>query len=136
MTPPHQNYHLPVPSSRFGGKGGANAFSLRDSTPADPKGPPFVLFWDIHVWLTDLKIFLLALLAPIYTNFEGERAPKNAIFSRHFPISAVKRFFGLFKNLIPAQKNWSNQGLYLVWDISENQFDRFKKKLTEFSFFF
>ena len=83
MTRPHQNYHLPIPSSGFSGNrggGGANAFSLRDSTPADPKGPPFVLFWDIHVWLTDLKIFLLAPLGPIYTNFEGERAPKKRDF--------------------------------------------------------
>ena len=25
--------------------------------PADPKGTPFVLFWDIHFWMTDLKLF-------------------------------------------------------------------------------
>ena len=25
--------------------------------PADPKGPPFELFSDIHFWLTELKIF-------------------------------------------------------------------------------
>ena len=24
--------------------------------PADPKGPPFVLFWDIHIWWWTLKI--------------------------------------------------------------------------------
>ena len=35
-------------------------------------------FWDVHFWLTDLKIFLKAPLAPIYTNFEGgARAKKN-----------------------------------------------------------
>ena len=51
--------------------------SLRNSTPCRPKGSPFVLFWDIHFWLTDLKIFLTAPLAPIHTNFQRERAPKK-----------------------------------------------------------
>ena len=31
-------------------------------------------------WPTEPKIFLKALWAPVYTNFEAERAPKNAIF--------------------------------------------------------
>ena len=44
--------------------------ALRDSTPYRPKASPFVLFW-----LTDYEIFLKALSAPIYTNFEGDRAP-------------------------------------------------------------
>ena len=30
--------------------------------------------------MTDHKTFLKVPLAPIYTNFEGERAPKKAIF--------------------------------------------------------
>ena len=45
--------------------------------PADPKGPPFDTFSEIHFCPTDPKIFLKAPLAPIYTNFEGERAPKK-----------------------------------------------------------
>ena len=28
--------------------------------PADPKGPPFDTFWEIHFWPTDSKIFLKA----------------------------------------------------------------------------
>ena len=48
--------------------------------PADPKGPPFDTFSEIHFWPTDPKIFLKAPLAPIYTNFEGERAPKKRDF--------------------------------------------------------
>ena len=48
--------------------------------PADPKGPPFDTFSEIHFWPTDPKIFLKAPLAPIYTNFEGERAPKKTRF--------------------------------------------------------
>ena len=34
--------------------------SLRNSTPCRPIGSPFVLFWHIHFWLTDSKIFLQA----------------------------------------------------------------------------
>ena len=43
--------------------------------PGFPKGPNFVLFSDFPFWLAKPKVFLKALLAPIYTNFEwGERA--------------------------------------------------------------
>ena len=48
--------------------------------PADPKGPPFDTFSEIHFWRTDPKIFLKAPSAPIYTNYEGERAPKKRNF--------------------------------------------------------
>ena len=48
--------------------------------PADPKGPPFDTFSEIHFWPTDPKIFLKVPLAPIYTNFERERAPKKRDF--------------------------------------------------------
>ena len=62
------------------GGGGADVPLLRDSTPADPKVPPFDTFSEIHFWPTDPKIFLKAPLAPIYTSFEGERAPKKTRF--------------------------------------------------------
>ena len=62
--------------------------------PADPKGPPFDTFSEIHFWPTDPKFFLKAPLAPIYTNFEGERAPKKRdFFCQNFPKSAQKRLF-------------------------------------------
>ena len=49
------------------------------------RSAPFDTFSEIHFWPTDPKIFLKAPLAPIYTNFEGERAPKkNAIFLSKF----------------------------------------------------
>ena len=47
---------------------------------ADPKGSTFVLLWVIHFWLTDPNIFRKALLAPLYTNFEGKARRKNAIW--------------------------------------------------------
>ena len=64
--------------------------------PANSKGPPFGTFKKIHFWPIDPKIFLKAPLAPIYTNFEGERAPKNAIFCQNFPKSTRKRLLYLF----------------------------------------
>ena len=48
--------------------------------PADPKGPPFDTFSEINFWPADPKIFLKAPSAPIYTNFEGDRAPKKSDF--------------------------------------------------------
>ena len=69
-------------------------------TPADSKGPPFLLFTDIHFWLTDPKV-LKAPLAPIYTNFEGgARAKKTHLFLPNFSKNASKRLFGLFFFLI------------------------------------
>ena len=68
--------------------------------PADPKGPPFVLFWDIQFWLTGLKIFLKA---PIYILiFRGERAPKKhdflvEIFLRKISLVDLKKFDNIFK---------------------------------------
>ena len=69
-----------------GGRWDASSTPSAIRPPADPKGPPFVLFWDIHFWLTDLKIFVKAPSAPIYTNFlGGARAEKAPFFSRNFP---------------------------------------------------
>ena len=62
------------------GGGGGRPFLSGIRPPADPKGPPFDTFSEIHFWPTDPKIFLKAPMAPIYTNFEGERAPKKTPF--------------------------------------------------------
>ena len=40
----------------------------------------YLLFYDIHFRRTNPKIFLKAPWAPIYFNFEGERAPKTLLF--------------------------------------------------------
>ena len=62
--------------------------------PADPKGPPFDTFSEIHFWPTNPKIFLKAPLAPIYNYFEGESAPKKArLFCQNFSKSAQKLLF-------------------------------------------
>ena len=64
----------------FRGGRGADALPSGIRPPADPKGTPFDTFSEIHFWRTDPKIFLKAPSAPIYTNFEGERAPKKRNF--------------------------------------------------------
>ena len=76
---------LHTPKRRGGFRGGADApppSGIRP--PADPKGTPFDTFSEIHFWRTDPKIFLKAPSAPIYTNFEGERAPKKRNFLPKF----------------------------------------------------
>ena len=79
------------------GGGGADAPSSGTRPPADPKGPPFDTFLEIHFRPTDPKMFLKAPMAPIYTNFEGERAPKKTRFlCQNFSKSAQKRLFWLF----------------------------------------
>ena len=81
-----------------GGEIGRPPPPLRDSTPFDT-------FLEIHFWPTDPKIFLKAPLAPIYTNFEGERAPKNAV-----------------------RKFSQNRGKTVLWGSSKNQLGGPKKK--------
>ena len=86
--------------------GGADALSSGIRPPADPKGPPFDTFSEIHFWPTDPKIFLKAPLAPIYTNFEGERAPKKCNFFVKIFQKLPKNgcFDCFFKNLPAAHK--------------------------------
>ena len=43
---------------------------------ADPNVSPFVLFWDIHFWLTDTKKFLGCLWWQYWLNLRGKRAKK------------------------------------------------------------
>ena len=92
---------------RGGYRGGADAPPPSGIRPsADPKGPPFDTFSEIHFWPTDPKIFLKAPSAPIYTNFEGERAPKKRDFLSKFFKKCPKTafFYCFFKNLPAAQK--------------------------------
>ena len=78
----------------LGGGGGGRSLHSGIRPPADPKGPTFDTFSEIHFWPTDPKMFLKAPLAPIYTNFEGERASKKPhFFCQNFSKSAQKRLF-------------------------------------------
>ena len=62
----------------MGDRGCGRTPSFRDLIPCRPNGSPFELYWDIHFWLTDPKIFLMAPLAPIYTKFKrGARVRKK-----------------------------------------------------------
>ena len=100
-------------SSGFRGGGGGTSSGIRPSS--DPNGPPFVLFWDIHFWLTDLKTFLKASVAPIYTNFEGERALKKRNFLVKFSKKCLKTpFFGLFHKFACCAENFVKLGS-LYW---------------------
>ena len=62
--------------------------------------PPFR-----YPFLNDPKNFLKATLAPIFTNFEGERAPTNAIF--------WSTLFGVFFQKVSCvAENLSKWGLF------------------------
>ena len=85
-----------------GFKGGSRGLfggrpSLRDSTTCLPKGPPFGTFQEIHFLPIEPKSFLKAPWAPIYTNFEGERAlKKRNFFFKIFQKVFKNGFFDLF----------------------------------------
>ena len=111
----------------LGGAGGGSGIR----PPADPKGPPFDTFSEIHFWRTDPRIFLKAPLAPVYTNFEGERAPKkNAIFlSTFFKKCPKTAFLTVFSKICKRRRKfYQNMGKTVLRESSKNQFDRPKKK--------
>ena len=69
-------------------------------------------------------------MAPIYTNFEGERAPKNAIFlSKFFKKCPKTAFLTVFSKICLRRRKFSqNRGKTVLWESSKNQFGRPKKK--------
>ena len=95
---------------------------------ADLKSPPFSYFV-ISIFGDRLKNFLKA---PISTNFEGGSArKKNAFLVKTFPKRALKCHFGpcFFKLLHAYRNNLAEKKLFLVlWEISEKQYGRSKKK--------
>ena len=90
--------------------------------PADPKGPPLYYFEiSIFGWLI-LK-FSEGATAPICTNFEGNRASKNAIFRSKFSKKCLKTLiWACFSRILPAaQKFWPKlSSAIVVWKSSEN----------------
>ena len=86
----------------------------RDSTASPTKVSPLVLFDDICLRLTNPKVFVKSPLAPIFTNFEVQRAPrKTYFFGQVFPKNAQNSFFTCcFKNLPAAQIFVSKKGRY------------------------
>ena len=114
----------------LGGGGGADAPPSGIRPPADPKGPPFDTFSEIHFWPTDPKIFLKAPLAPIYTNFEGERAPKKRdFFVKIFQNCPKTAFLTVFSKICLRRRKFSqSRAKTVLWESSKNQFGRPKKK--------
>ena len=114
---------------------------LHSGTPP-PSGirPPADLFWNFlgkPSLLTDPKIFLKAPLTPIYTNYEGERAPKNAIFCENFPKKCPKTaFLTCFFKICLRRINYGQISVLLVLqESSEIQFYRSKGR-QNFRIFF
>ena len=101
----------------------------RDSTPSRPKGSPLCYFLRNPFLSTDPKFFLKAPLAPMYTNFEGEHAPKKRNFLSNFFKKCLKTAFWpfFFRNDV----FWPALGRELGksnWSTSKN-----KKRSSKFS---
>ena len=96
---------------RIAGRGGGlPSFGDEFDPLTTQKIPPLLLFYEIHFWLTGLKIVPTAYLAPIYTNFVVkifQEVPKKDVF--------------LFKNLTGTQNVLSICGLHYNLDCSRNQ---------------
>ena len=65
------------PANLGEGGGGGVRLPLRNSTPCRSKGFPLSTILRYRFLVTDPKIFLKALLASIYTNFEGGAGAKK-----------------------------------------------------------
>ena len=75
------------------GRGLRTLFLFRVSTPCRTKESPFVLFWDIHFWLTDPKNFFGV---KIFYIWEVSARRKNAIFWSTFSKKCLKTLFWPF----------------------------------------
>ena len=88
----------------------------------------------------DLKNFLKAPLASMYTNFEegSARRKQNAIFWSKFPKKCLKTLFlaCFSKFCLQRRKFGQNRDKTVLWESSKNQFGRPKKRSTKFSKFY
>ena len=76
---------------------------LRDSTPCRPKGSPLCIIFQNPFLVVDSKNFLKAPMALIYTNFEGERAPKKRdVLVKIFEKVPKNAFLACFFKILPA----------------------------------
>ena len=93
--------------SGAGGGGGGMGGRLPSSgiQPLRTQRVPALVFFKQSIFGRPTKIFLNASLAPIYTNLEGERAPKSAKKNAKCPKTFVF-FTCFFKNLPAAQNIW------------------------------
>ena len=113
------------------GRGGRLFLGIRP--PADR----FVFFWDIHFWLTDLRIFLKAPLEPIFAYFKGgTRAEKRDFSVDIFQKVPKNAFLAFFKICLRRRTFYQIKVFIVVWESSEKQFGRPKKKVDKIFKFF
>ena len=67
----------------------------------------------------DPRNFQKALLAPVYTNFEGEHAPKKTAFLvKSFQKVPKTPFLACFFKILPAAQNFGRNRVFLVfWEL-------------------
>ena len=136
--------HTPTPPhihtvADLGGRGFGRFPFLRDSTPCRPKGSPLWTILRNPFWMTDLKIFRKAPLAPIYADFDGGARWKKTRFLVEIfqKVHKNPRFWPVFLKICLRCRNVSQSRLFIVfWESAENQFDRPKKGWKKISIFF
>ena len=77
---PDKKNWFKIELTELGGGGVADAPSSRSHSslpPADPKGLPFEIFWDIHLFYWDPKIFLKCLQRRYTLIWMGKSTPKK-----------------------------------------------------------
>ena len=119
------------------GEEGADAFLFQGFDPFPTQRVPLCTILKYPYFVKDPEIFLKAASkSALYTNFEGGvLAEKTLFFGQNFPKSAEKSLFlSVFfsKFCLRRRKIWPNQGLLVLWESSENQFGRPKKRSTKF----
>ena len=90
---------IPLKSGADLGGGGAPPSGIRP--PADPKGPPFDTFSEIHFWPTDPKIFRLW-RQYILTLRGSARQKKRVFLSKFFKKCPKTAFLTVFSKNLPA----------------------------------
>ena len=114
-----------------GGGGGRTPSSSGIRPPADPKGPPLILFQKSIFGRPTLKFFLRRLRRQYILTLRGSARQKTHFFVKIFQKVPKNDFFDCFFKHLPIQ------GKTVLWENSKNQFGRPKKKRSsKFSIFF
>ena len=132
---------LPRSSSGFGGgsDGAVADPSPQGFDPLPTQRVPLCTILRYPYLVTDPKIFLKAPWAPIYTKFEGgARAEKTQFLAKFFQECPKTLFWPVFWKICLRRRKFCQYRVFgVIWESSEYQFGRPKKKVGKnFDFFF
>ena len=88
----------------FGEGDGGRPLPLRDFSPTDPMGSPFVVFWAIHFWLTDPIFFLKRLWRQYILIVRGSARRKKNDFLVNILQKYLKVLACFFRSFLQRRK--------------------------------